>query len=195
MRPRLRCAVVLGAAALLTALSLDFVGAETRNRGLQRLLERNFTAEQSLQIERGYRAAQQAGLQERRILDLVETCVDADFEAPAVARILSLAAQLNLERLPVESFVAKIEEGIAKRVPPERVLQAAERRALMLNRARTIVNGAVLEGFDLRDRDEILPDVAAALEAGVGAEAIRRILVDSLEAGDGVGDIRRKLFP
>jgi len=195
MRPRLRCAVVLGAAVLLTALSLDFVGAETRNRGLQRLLERNFTAEQSLQIERGYRAAQQAGLQERRILDLVETCVDADFEAPAVARILSLAAQLNLERLPVESFVAKIEEGIAKRVPPERVLQAAERRALMLNRARTIVNGAVLEGFDLRDRDEILPDVAAALEAGVGAEAIRRILVDSLEAGDGVGDIRRKLFP
>ena len=195
MRPRLRCAVVLGAAALLTALSLDFVGAETRNRGLQRLLERNFTAEQSLQIERGYRAAQQAGLQERRILDLVETCVDADFEAPAIARMLSLAAQLNLERLPVESFVAKIEEGIAKRVPPERVLQAAERRALMLNRARTIVNGAVLEGFDLRDRDEILPDVAAALEAGVSAEAIRRILVDSLEAGDGVGDIRRKLFP
>jgi hypothetical protein len=92
-------------------------------------------------------------------------------------------------------FAAKVREGVSKRVAPARVVQVAEGRALNLSRARALANALVLDGVPLADRAELIPDIAATLEAGRTADEVRAILADAVQAGDGVGDIRRKLFP
>jgi hypothetical protein len=109
--------------------------------------------------------------------------------------MLSIAAQLALEKLPVDGFVAKVEEGVSKRVSADRVVQVAERRALMLNKAKLILNALVLQGFKIDDRDELLPDLAAAFEAGRKPEEAQAILLEALKSGERTGSIRRKLFP
>jgi hypothetical protein len=170
--------------------------AASRHRGLERILEKSmFTAPEADRVRSAVSAALHAGVDDRDTLALSAAAVDGEFEAAQLLRLLSLASQLALEGLPVEGFIAKVEEGVAKQAPPDRVVQVAERRALMLNKAKSILNTLVLQGFAVDDRDELLPDVAAALEAGRAPEAAQAILAAGLKEGDGPGDLRRKLFP
>jgi len=194
--PRRRfLAACLTVAVGLAALAAP-AAAAARNRSLERLLERSeFTADDGERFQRAFAAALQAGVEERDALELVKAGADADFESSQVLRLLTLASQLALEGLPVEAFLAKVEEGVAKRVDADRVVQVAERRALMLNQAKLILNGLVLQGFSARDRDEILPDLAAALEAGRSQADAGAILAGGLAEGDSPGALRRKLFP
>ena len=186
----------IAAAALLTGALCSPAAGQTTNRALERIVAKGmFSAEEGARLQRAFAAARQAGVEERDALSLVQTGVEGEFDAAQTLRMLSIAAQLALEKLPVEGFLSKVEEGVSKRVPADRVVKVAERRALMLNQARLIVNSLVLQGFEIDDRDELLLDLAAALEAGRSPEELRTILAEALAAGDRPGSIRRKLFP
>lgn len=191
-----RCFAILPAIGLLLALSAGTAGGEVRNRALERALSKGgYSADEGARVQRAFAAALEARVGEREALALVEACVDGRFGASQTQRLLSVAAQLALEGLPVDGFVDKVEEGVSKRVSPEAVSQAAERRALMLNKSKQILNGLVLQGFSIDDRDELLPDLAEALEAGRAPEEARSILTEALREGERPGSIRRKLFP
>jgi hypothetical protein len=194
---RLRVTALLGAVAILVSWGFSGMAeGDARSRALEKSLEKGgIAAEDRGQIQRAAGAAVRAGIPDREVEGLVEDCVEAGFPAAQVVRVLSLAAQLSLEHLPLESFTAKIEEGVAKRVDPERIVQVAERRALMLNRAKRIIDGVLLDGAPVRDGDELIPDIAEALEAGRQADELQRILTGSFEEGASVGEIRRKFFP
>ena len=172
------------------------VASDSTSRALERVLAKGmFSADEGTRMQRAFSAARQAGVEERDALSLVETCVEGEFDASQSLRLLSIAAQLALEKLPVDGFIAKVEEGVSKRVSADRVVQVAERRALMLNKARLLLNSLVLEGFSVDDRDELLPDLAEALEAGRKPDEARAILSEALRSGERTGAIRRKLFP
>ena len=181
---------------VLAAVFPGAAAGEARNRALARLVaEGSYSNEEGARLERSFGAALRAGVRERDALELVESCVEGEFEASQVERVLSVAAQLALERLPVEGFLAKIEEGVSKRVEAALVVQAAERRGLTLKNAQSIIKSLILEGLTIDDADELLPDLAAALEAGRTPEEAREILTEALRAGDRAGSIRRRLFP
>lgn len=188
--------LTLVAGALLAGSFAVPAAAQTTNRALERIVAKGrFSAEEGTRLQRAFSTARQAGVEERDALALVESCVEGGFDASQALRMLSIAAQLALEKLPVDGFIAKIEEGVSKRVEADRVVQVAERRALMLNKAKLIINSLVLQGFSIRDRDELLPDLAAALEAGRNPDEARAILEEALQSGERTGSIRRKLFP
>ncbi len=196
-RRRLRVipTTLLGIALLAGTLAAPVAG-ETTSRALERVVAKGrFSPDEGARIQRAFAAARQAGVEERDALALVGSCIEGDFDALQALRMLSIAAQLALEKLPVEGFIAKVEEGVSKRIPADRVVHVAERRALMLNKAKLIINSLVLQGFSIDDRDELLPDLAAALEAGRNPDETRAILVEALQSGDRHGSIRRKLFP
>ena len=136
-----------------------------------------------------------AGVEERDALALVESGADGEFSADQVVRVLTVAAQLSLESLPLDLFVSKVKEGVSKRMEPGRIVQAAEARALQLKQASNLFKQAVLDGGSARDREELLPDIAEALAAGMDQGRIRQILLDAAKDGDSPGAIRRKLFP
>jgi len=172
------------------------VSGETRSRSLERVLAKGmFDAGESARLQRAFAAARQAGVDERDALALVGAGIEGEFDATQSLRVLSIATQLALEGLPIEGFLAKVEEGVSKRVDADLVVKVAEHRALALNQAKLILNALVLQGFSVADRDEVLPDLAAALEAGRKPEDARAILAEALQSGDRPGAIRRKLFP
>ncbi|HWR98875.1 MAG TPA: hypothetical protein VN317_10680 [Candidatus Methanoperedens sp.] len=183
--------ILLAAFVLALVLSTGSAVGEPRRRSAGAAAP---PAGEGARVEQAVEAAQNAGVERRDLRALTEACERGGFSESQTVRILSLAAQLALEELPVRSFAAKVGEGVSKRAGPDRIVEVAERRALSLNRARSIINGLVLDGFAIEGRDEILPDVAEALEAGMSGETIRDILAASLEDG-GVAEIRRKLFP
>ena len=188
-------AVLLGIVLTLGAFAGQVAG-ETRNRALERLVSKGmFSADEGARLQRAFAAALQAGVAERDALTLVEACVEGEFDAPQALRMLSIISQLALEHLPVDGFIAKVEDGVSKRVAPDRVVQAAERRGLMLNKAKQILNTLILQGFVIDDRDELLADLAEALEAGRSPSEAEAIISDALKAGERPGAIRRKLFP
>jgi hypothetical protein len=169
--------------------------AEGGSRGIERILDKQGVSDQDRgAIDRAVKAADRAGFQEREAEKLVEVCVEGEFSAAQIARVLSLATQLTLEGLPTETFAAKIAEGVAKRVAAEKVVAAAERRALLLKQAQNLLNGILLEGEPVRDREELIPDVAAALEDGRSAADLRELLTSAFQDGEGIREIRRKIF-
>lgn len=169
--------------------------AEGGSRGIERILEKQGMSDQDRSaVDRAVKAADRAGFQERDAEKLVEVCAEGEFSAAEIARVLSLATQLALEGLPTDTFVAKIAEGVAKRVAAEKVVAAAERRALLLKQAQNLLNGILLEGEPVRDREELIPDVAAALEDGRSAADLRELLTGAFQEGEGIREIRRKIF-
>jgi len=197
MRSNLRLiSSVLAGIVVLAVVFAGPVAGETTSRALERIIAKSmFSADEGVRLQRAFAAARQAGVAERDALGLVETCVEGEFDAPQTLRMLSIAAQLALEGLPVDGFIAKVEEGVSKRASADRVVQVAERRALMLNKAKLTLNALVLQGLAIDDRDELLSDLAAALEAGRTPGEAGAILSDAIKAGDRPGAIRRKLFP
>jgi hypothetical protein len=169
---------------------------ETTSRALERVLAKGmFGTDEGVRLQRAFASARQAGVEERDALRLVAACVEGEFDALQTLRMLSIGSQLALESLPVEGFISKVEEGVSKRVSADRVVQVAERRALMLNKAKLLLNALILQGIAAEDRDELLPDLAEALEAGRSPEEARAILSEALQTGERAGSIRRKLFP
>jgi hypothetical protein len=196
-KPLIRTAWTLIAAALLvTGWDPGTAAGQSRRRGADKAAaSREAPADEGDRVDKAEEAAERAGVSRRDLSELKELCERGDFTAAQTVRILTLAAQLALEELPVESFAAKIGEGVSKGVEPAKIVQVAEKRALMLNRAKSILNGAILDGAPVRDREELIPDVAEALETGQTMEEIRRILKGSFEEGDSIGEIRRKIIP
>jgi hypothetical protein len=182
----------LAAAILLAAAWLPgTAAAEPRQRGVGR----GPVVDDAERIEQAAEAAGRAGVRRRDLRELRELCERGEFSTAQTVRVLNLATQLALEELPVESFLAKIGEGVSKGVQPARIVQVAEKRALMLNRAKSILNGVLLDGAPVRDREELIPDVAEALEGGQTADGVRKALAAGFTAGDSIGEIRKRMFP
>lgn len=193
---RWRAAATFGVVVLVAAVLAGTAAGESRNRGVERLLAGGmYSADDGTKIQRAFASAMRAEVRERDALEFVEICVSGELDAAHVVRVLSIVAQLSLENLPIGGVQTKLEEGVSKRVPQDRIVQAVERRALSLSKAKLIINGLVLQGIAVEDRDDLLPDLAAALEAGRSPEQARDILSGALKAGEGSGSIRRKLFP
>lgn len=166
------------------------------DRDLERVFGRStFRGPEVAQIALAFQVAVEAGVEKRDALRLVEDCAEGEFMAGQVVRVLTVAAQLALEDLPLEQIISKVREGVSKDMEPDRIVQAAELRALQLKRASNLFKEAVLSGASSRDREDLLPDLAEALSAGMDQEEVRKILREAGKNGDSPGAIRRKLFP
>ena len=135
-----------------------------------------------------------AGLDRREMLSLAKLCVKGGFAAEQTARALTIAAQLSLAGLPCEGFESKIKEGVAKRVAPARIIAAGEKWALAVNRAKKATNSLILQGYDLGDSEDLLLAIARAIESGKTEREVREFIVSSLEEGESIRRINRKLL-
>lgn len=195
MKCRRRILFLLAGACLVLGITAGAVDA-SRSRDLERAFDRYDAADAVRSaVEKAFDIALKAGVDRREAVSLVEAALEGGFSPQAVARLLSLAGQLQVGGLPVESFVSKVEEGVAKRVPTEKIMRAAEERALTLKKADTILNGLVLKGLlEARDREKLLPDLVTALESGRNERDAAGLLNSLLESGESINTIRRKLL-
>lgn len=112
----------------------------------------------------------------------------AGLNASAAARFDAAIARAEREDLPTESIVSKALEGIAKRVPPDRIAVAIEQRLDLLVRARAALEPRRrdTETRDPQREREVrararaeISAVADAMQRGVDDDAVRRLSADS----------------
>lgn len=185
--------LVLTGVAVLLALP---PAADSRSSSrLERLLEKSdFSAAGKAEIERAYNGCLKAGASRRDTLKIVEFCMKGDFGASQITRLLMVCTRLELASLPAETFWLKIREGVAKDVEPDDIVRAAEESAVLLNRAARIFNQLVIDGFEVDDRDELIPAMAEALAKGRSEGEIKGIITEILEDDGRQRKIRRALL-
>lgn len=187
------------AGVAVLALFLSASGGTAWGKGSLRDLDRLLAGEEvgavdGKRITAAYRSALKVGIEGDTLFPLVRSSVRAGFSTLHLERILSLAMQLQLSGLPLDDFVDKVREGVAKGADPEKVVKAAERKALALKKAENLINQILLAGYEIDDSEELLPAVAEALESGTKEKKIRLVITSGLEKGDSTGRIRRRLF-
>ena len=90
-------------------------------------------------------------------------------------KLLDTVVKVREQGLPMRPVLNRIEQGLSKGVPPERISAASERLAEKMAEAEPIVSGLVRGGVKAesgRDREYAIETVARALEKAVSKDAI-----------------------
>lgn len=97
-------------------------------------------------------------------------------DAGAINRLLDISASVKQSGLPVGPVLDRIEQGLSKGVPAERIAAASERLAEKLQVAQPIVDTLIRDGMTpgrSTEREGAIESTARALEKSIPAEAIQ----------------------
>ena len=79
-------------------------------------------------VTRAVEEARKAGVPDETISRLLSLGYDNGVEAASMANLVSIVGEVKKEGLPLEPFVSKIEEGMAKRVPAASIEQVLNQK-------------------------------------------------------------------
>ena len=99
-------------------------------------------------------------------------------DADMIIRLLAICVTAMQEGLPVGPVLDRIEQGLSKGVPEERIAAASERLVETLRTARPLVDRLIRDGLKPArnsERDEATASTARALEKSIPADALREM--------------------
>lgn len=123
-------------------------------------------------------SAIKAGVPAEDVEIIVQRSVNHSVEAMTLGRFLDTSAAVKKDGLPVDTVLDRIEQGLAKRVPSDRVATASEHLAKKLAEARPLIDGVIKAGVTARkkgEREAAIGSTARALEKSISPEAVRGI--------------------
>src|SRR5262249_10601167 len=114
---------------VLVAMAL---GAPSVSRAIAQELSRtletaNLSAEGKALLRAKGTAVVRAGVAEAEVAGLIQRGVGRGVQPPELARLLDVVAEAKRQDLPVGPVLDKVKEGLAKRVPPARIVGVASR--------------------------------------------------------------------
>ncbi|MDF1553176.1 MAG: hypothetical protein P1P84_08950, partial [Deferrisomatales bacterium] len=136
------------------------------------------------------RQAALLGVAEAKLRDLQRACREAGFTAEEFSRLMTLVTRAKLAGLPHQQLLSKLDEGLAKRAMPERVLGALEAKARRLGDAKGVVDQLIVQGWLAPDYPMAVGLVADALGAGASPAELVRAVRDGRAGAQGVPDVR-----
>jgi uncharacterized protein (DUF2267 family) len=175
-----------GPRVLLTALVVGLVlngwaiahGADKQGELSRALETAEFSSEANALVRDKALEAVRRGVAEGEVAELVRRGVGRGLEAGELARLLEVVAEAKRDDLPVGPVLDKVKEGLAKRVPPERIVSAASRISRDLATARDLIRQAEREGVRVekaRKREKAIEAVADALGRGVPPSEVAKL--------------------
>jgi hypothetical protein len=179
-RRRYRAIVLLSAMALSAPWCTRATAQELEARGeLARVLERaDLPTESKALVRQKAIEAMRAGVAERDVVDLVQRGVGRSVHAPDLVRLLDVVTQAKRQELPTEPVMDKMREGLAKQVPPDRIVTVAARVSGTLATSRDLVRRAERDGVRVEaptEREQAIEAIADALGRGVPPTAIEEL--------------------
>ncbi len=120
-------------------------------------------------------AGEAAGLPRARVTATVQRLADAGLTVPEGAEVMAPALEAARAGLPAGPVLAKVDEGVLKRVSPGAVAAAARNRLGALTSARDLLETAGYTAGPGAGRG-VLVAVALALESGLPPSALAPVL-------------------
>jgi hypothetical protein len=180
--------------ALVVALALSgWANAQAADKSgdLSRILETVDLASEAKALVRAKALdAVRAGVPDGDVAELVQRGVGQGVQAGELARLLEVVAEVKRHDLPVGPVLDKMKEGLAKRVPAERIVGAASRIWGELAIARDLIRQAEREGVRVekaRKREKAIEAVADALGRGVPPSEVAKLSRHVAGSGRGEG--------
>ncbi len=130
--------------------------------------------------------AVKAGLPAEDVEIIVERSVNRGMNAGVIARFFDAALTAKKEGAPAGPVLDRIEQGLSKGVPGERIAGAAGRLSGKLVIARPLVDGFARGGLKAEsgaDRDEAVAGTARALENSISVQSLRALAAAVRERG------------
>ncbi len=112
-----------------------------------------------------------SGLESAEVQETIRRCRSQGISLEEARMMLAHACATSRAGLPSSPVLNKIDEGIAKRVPPQTIVSAVERRVEYLGRARQMAESS---GAALGD-DEVIVASALAMESGLEEAVIEAV--------------------
>jgi hypothetical protein len=171
------------AAALIIAVALSAPPVATAAAGgaddsLRALKQAPLTGEEKKVLGDQVRAALRAGVPAEDVEIIVTRSIARGAGAATLGRFLDTAAQVARQGLPVRPVLDRIEQGLSKGVPPERIDAAGKRLADGLANAKPLVDGLLQNGLPAGTggaKDAALESVARAGEQSLSAGTMQAL--------------------
>lgn len=168
-----------GRALLLMLLvpSSGTFAAENRHLDtISRVLEAStFTRPAQVDVNARAAAAINAGVPAEDVEIIVSRAVGHGADAAAINRLLDTGMSVKKEGLPVRPVLDRIEQGLSKGVPVERIIAASQRLAEKIAAAQPLVDTLIRNGMTPRrsnEREAAIASAARALEKSMNAQDI-----------------------
>jgi hypothetical protein len=112
-----------------------------------------------------------SGLESAEVGEIVRRCQSQGISLGDAHMMLGSVCTASRAGLPPAPALMKIEEGLAKRVPPQAIVSAVKRRVMYLGRARQIAESwkAASSG------DGVIVSAALAMESGLEEEVVQAV--------------------
>ena len=174
--------MIAAAAFAALAATVTHAGAESAagvSDDIARAVGRSSLAAEEKQFLIGQvEAARQAGIPADDVMIIVTRGLERDVGAAMLGRFLDTSAQVARQGLPVRPVLDRIEQGLSKGVPPERIDAAGKRLADGLAKAKPLVDGLLQNGLPPGTggaKDAALESVARAGEQSLSAGAVHAL--------------------
>ncbi|MDH4163799.1 MAG: hypothetical protein OEW15_14100 [Nitrospirota bacterium] len=121
------------------------------------------------------RQAVRSGIPAADVEAVVARGLERNVGSAGITGLLDLAVQAKNESMPVKALMSRIEQGLAKQVPQERIAAAVKRLVGHLAAARPVVDDLVSKGVSARNvavKDTAVETVARAYERSIPADAV-----------------------
>lgn len=174
---RLKATIVaLFAAGLLWGAGPAEAVDDDLTKGMRDTIERSALppAEKDL-LAAGARQAVRSGIPAADVEAVVARGIERNVGSAGITGLLDLAVQAKSGGMPVKALMSRIEQGLAKQVPQERIAAAVRRLAGHLAAARPVVDDLVNKGVSARtaaEKDTAVETVARAFERSLSANAV-----------------------
>jgi hypothetical protein len=164
--------IVLAAALAVFTAAHATADDGSRTTAAQALERSSLSAKEREDLAVRARTAVRAGIPEEDVEIIVGRGLERGVDAGTLGSFLETAARTKQQGLPARPVLDRIEQGLSKGVPPERIDAAAGRLADGLAKAKPLVEGLLQNGLRVGAggaKDAALESVARAGEQGLSA--------------------------
>jgi hypothetical protein len=127
-------------------------------------------------VEAAVRAAQQAGVPAETVDRVLALGYEKQLEPPVVADFLGLLGRVQQDGIPLQPFVSKIEEGVAKRAPLPAIHKVLLRKLDDYQYARGLIaRSFIRQGPASEVSPEVLTRLTESLYCGVTRDKLERL--------------------
>ena len=128
-------------------------------------------------IEGAVREAKEAGIDESSLNSLLILGYEKRVDPASMVNLVRILAQAQRENIPLQPFVSKIKEGMAKNVPGPRIEQVVMRKIDDYRFVRSAVNDFMQKyGQRTPIPDELIVRLTETLYCGLSRDDVRRVM-------------------
>jgi hypothetical protein len=121
-------------------------------------------------------AAREAGIAEDVLNRILTLSVDYRLSSQDVVALLDILRTVRSENLPLQPFVAKIEEGLAKKAATSAIATALLQEIDDYQFVRTLLGGAEAEGAGPAVSDDDLTTLVGSIYSGISREELAHFI-------------------